>query len=371
MEYFFIYSAGGGAGDWNGLKRVWRNRMSPILKKRILLKFGDVYYNHASSSNLIKSKLWRNVTNMRTWISENVNDEYVQNHSIILLDSGTSKIVNYIVTNHENFTVEQVIEKFRELIQEKNIMKKYVDIILSSNIQEAVTFDVPNPFKIRTQSQNTRTNVFDKTDSHILIQTSAELANETYHLLRNDQKRILTTINGQWSDKELDFFFSLLDYRPNKLAIGGLTRSYGEILNITRRLNRKLVFENYEKIHFLGCGGLKIASRIKEAIGNSDAYSVDNSTSWNRAIDGNTSGTAHSGYFDYTSKIMIRIKPSTRDKILSLHKNSENPFFSLGQMREIIDNILAHQSNNSSKKTYEARASLAIHNHDVFRVNSN
>ena len=27
MKFYFIYSAGGGAGDWNGVKRVWAESM--------------------------------------------------------------------------------------------------------------------------------------------------------------------------------------------------------------------------------------------------------------------------------------------------------------------------------------------------------
>ena len=370
MEYFFIYSAGGGAGDWNGLKRVWANRMSPMLKHRILLKFGDVYYNHASINNLIKPKLWNNITNMRTWISESVNDNSVNTDSIILLDSGTSKIINYISTQHEEYNVEQVVQKFKDLISENNIMQKYVDIIIASNIQEAVTFDAPNPFKIRTQSQNTRTIIFSEHDNHLLIQTSAELSNHMFHLLEDNQERILTTINGLWSNEEIDLFLSLLDYEPNKLAIGGLTRAYAEMTSIMNRLNEKLIFSNYERIHFLGCGGLKIASRIKESIGNNEVYSVDNSTSWNRAIDGNTAGTSQSGYFDYTTKKMTRIKPTTRAEIIRLHQNAINPFFSVEEMTKIIDSILQHQAHNSSEETYESRALLAIHNHNVFRINA-
>ena len=37
MKYYFIYSAGGGAGDWNGVKRVWNNYMPTCLKSNILL----------------------------------------------------------------------------------------------------------------------------------------------------------------------------------------------------------------------------------------------------------------------------------------------------------------------------------------------
>lgn len=37
MKFYFIYSAGGGAGDWNGVKRVWAESMPHHLKSRILL----------------------------------------------------------------------------------------------------------------------------------------------------------------------------------------------------------------------------------------------------------------------------------------------------------------------------------------------
>lgn len=43
MRFYFIYSAGGGAGDWNGVKRVWNDWMPEYMKSRILLKFGDVF----------------------------------------------------------------------------------------------------------------------------------------------------------------------------------------------------------------------------------------------------------------------------------------------------------------------------------------
>lgn len=370
MKYFFIYSAGGGAGDWNGLKRVWKKRMPHVLKKRLLLKFGDVFYNHASSPNLIKPQLWSIVSDMRKWVCENVHDDFVQNQSIILLDSGTSKIINHIMTNHEGYSVEQVIERFKGLIRENSIMQKYVEIIKNSDVQEAVTFDTPNPFKIRTQTQNTRTNVFNSQNNVLLIRTSAEFVNQMFHLMGESQDKILTTINGLWTNDEIDLFFSLLDYTPNKLAIGGLTRTSSEISKIMQRLDKKLNFQDYERVHFLGCGGIEITSGIKDNIQNDDYLSVDNSTPWNRAIDGNTCGSSQSGYFDYISKRLFRINPSNKAQIFLVHTNAPNPIFSLDEMKDIINKILTHQSNHSSQETYEARALLAIHNHDVFRVNA-
>ena len=52
MKYYFIYSAGGGAGDWNGIKRVWKEDMPEKLKSNILLKFGDIFFNHKSSTSI-------------------------------------------------------------------------------------------------------------------------------------------------------------------------------------------------------------------------------------------------------------------------------------------------------------------------------
>jgi len=370
MKYFFIYSAGGGAGDWNGLKRVWKEKMPERLKKRVLLKFGDVFYNHSPISSLIKPVLWSRISNMRQWLQENVNDSYIHNESIILLDSGTSKIVNYITTNHEDYSVQEIVKKFVELIEKNKIIQKYVNIINNSNIQEAVTLDIPNPFKIRTQSKNTRTRVFNNHNSHILIKVSANLTNQMFRLLGDNQEKILTTINGLWSDKEIDLFFSLLDYKPDKLAIGGLTRTLGSISEILKRLDKKLNLHSYKRVHFLGCGGLKISAKIKEIIKNNKSFSVDNSTSWNRAIDGNTSGSSQSGYFDYASKRMFRVKLQSINQILNLHSQAKNPIFNLKEMKDILDKILQHQSNKSSLETYEARALLAIHNHDVFRLNA-
>ena len=137
-----------------------------------------------------------------------------------------------------------------------------------------------------------------------------------------------------------------------------------------QRLNNKLSLNSVERVHFLGCGGLKLASKIKQATRNGSNFSVDNSTPWNRSIDGNTSGTAQSGYFDYTTKEMVRINPDTVSQIIQSHSNANNPLFSVAEMRRIIAKILEHQSHQSNHSTYEARASLAIHNHDVFRRNA-
>lgn len=369
MDYFFIYSAGGGGGEWNGLKRVWKDKMPEVLKSNVLLKFGDVFFNHASLTRLIKPQLWNEIHNLRKWVSEAVQDEFVNEKTTLFLDSGTAKVVNQIKTNEPNITPNQLAETFQTLFTENYVLDKYVDIIQNSNINYAVTFDIPNPFKIRTQSTDTRTNIFDATHSPLMIEISANYANELYKKLGKNQKRILTIINGLWNQEEIKLFFRRLNYKPNKLAIGGLTREgrFGEIL---QNLKHFIDFSSYEKVHFLGCGGLKNVSAIKKIQLNFPNFSVDNSTAWNRAIDGNTSGTAQSGYFDYVSKKLIRIKPDTKNEILKLHSKFANPLFSLSEMEEILKKAIQHQSGKSNHSTYDARALLALHNTDVFRVNA-
>lgn len=370
MEYFFIYSAGGGAGDWNGLKRVWKTEMPPHLKRRVLLKFGDIFFNHTPIANLVKPTLWRNINNLRTWLYDGVNDKFVYSRSILLLDSGTSKIVNHIKHHYPTLSSNRIIDKFHSLVAEHKIIEKYVDIIQDSNIQEAVTFDIPNPFKIRTQSIETITKIFSKKHHKKLIQSCAHFSNHLYDLLGCSQERLLTTINGLWNDEDLKLFLSLLKYQPNKLAIGGLTRVGPRPLKETLiRLNALMNLPEFKRVHLLGCGGIKNVNAVKELDINLNRFSVDNSTPWNRAIDGNTKGTKASGYFDYNRNELHRISSLTLQEILKLHSRTKNPLFSVNKMRAILSSILNHQNSNPSDKTYEARALLAIHNHHVFRRN--
>ena len=93
MRFYFIYSAGGGAGDWNGVKRVWNDWMPEYMKSRILLKFGDVFLEHASGTRFIRPQRWRNISNLREWLFDNVRDEFVYSHDCnILLDSGLLRL---------------------------------------------------------------------------------------------------------------------------------------------------------------------------------------------------------------------------------------------------------------------------------------
>lgn len=374
MRYFFIYSAGGGAGDWNGVKRVWNSSMPVMLKSNILLKFGDVFFNHSpqkASTPLVKPRVWNQVTNMRQWISSAVNDSFVQNTSNILLDSGTSKIVNYIVTLNPNFSETQIINEFLRLVSTQGILQKYVNIIRTSNINEAVTFDLPNPFKVRTQSTNTRTNVFSGASSARLIAESANYCNQIYALLGNSQQKMLTTISGQWTAAEINRFNSLLNYSPDKIAVGALTRANSrDFTTALQTIDSIYNFSALSRVHFLGCGGIDNVDLIKAAGFNLDHISVDNSTPYNRAIDGNTQGTSQSGYFDYSNYSMNRISPASIQNILLLHSQYPNAHFSLDEMTTILNGILNHQNNSPGPSTYDDRAKLVIHNNDVFRKNS-
>ena len=71
MKFFFVYSSGGGAGDWNAIDRIWLNHMPQYFKDNLLIKFGDIFFNHRSSRSLIKPQYWANVDNARDWLIKN------------------------------------------------------------------------------------------------------------------------------------------------------------------------------------------------------------------------------------------------------------------------------------------------------------
>ena len=73
-----------------------------------------------------------------------------------MLDSGTAKAVNLIAHHNPTTDCEKLIETFNQVFEENNIFEKYVDIVCDSDIDSAVTFDIPNPFKIRSQNGNAR-----------------------------------------------------------------------------------------------------------------------------------------------------------------------------------------------------------------------
>ena len=67
----------------------------------------------------------------------------------------------------------------------------------------------------------------------------------------------MTTINGNWSLDEFKLFFELLDYNPKNLAIGGLSGASASNLSEVIPKLKELSLHKYQKVHFLGCGGLK------------------------------------------------------------------------------------------------------------------
>ncbi|MDU6483039.1 MAG: hypothetical protein E6538_13670 [Paeniclostridium sordellii] len=185
MNYYFIYSAGGGAGDWNGVKRVWKSSMPEEIKSSILLKFGDIYFNHVSSKSIIRPMRWNSISNLRNWLFDATGDNFVLSKSNILLDSGSAKIVGWLAHHNKNISCNEVISLFDNVIKDGDILNKYVDIIIDSNITNAITFDIPNPFKIRSQNGNTRLNILDDDNNPALIKASAKYANKIYDLLKS------------------------------------------------------------------------------------------------------------------------------------------------------------------------------------------
>ncbi|MCH5165009.1 MAG: hypothetical protein J1G01_01240 [Clostridiales bacterium] len=366
MKYYFIYSAGGGAGDWNGVKRIWNDCMPIAIKSNILLKFGDVFLNHAAPTTPCRPRRWNDITNLREWLYEATADEYTLNEANILLDSGSAKLVNFIAHNNPQISNDDLIVEFDNILNRYQIIEKYIDIIATSNINGAVTFDIPNPFKIRSQNGNARLNILTQTDRQRLIELSANYSNRIYHVLNNSSERLYTIINGEWSLDEVNIFLSLLDYRPRNFAIGGVSSAdestFIECINTLAQAQL-----NYEHIHFLGCGGLKKVAILRNTVFDNERTSVDCSTPINRSIDGNVSGTAQSCYYSYQNQELIRIKPETRNRILQLHAAVENPLFDLNEMTNIIDTVLRHQNHQSNEETYNGRAKLLIHNTDVYK----
>ena len=378
MKFYFIYSAGGGAGDWNGVKRVWRDYMPKYIKSRILLKFGDVFFEHASGNRFIRPKRWRNISNLREWLFDSVGDEFVLSKDCnILLDSGTAKAVNLIAHHNPYTNCNELIDCFNRTFEENNIFGKYISVVCDSEIDSAVTFDIPNPFKIRSQNGNARLNILDKESNNKLIELSAAYSNIIYDGLKDVKGKkyadsvITTIINGTWNKHEIDLFLSKLEYSPDKIAIGALSSTSINVA-ILRGCLDNLAYFNFQQatqLHFLGCGGFNKANIIKEYGFDGDNVSVDCSTFINCSIDGNTCGTAESGYYDYISKNLIRINPDTKNKILKMHSRIQNPLYTCDELEEILDGILRHQSRNSSKETYNARAKLIFHDADVYRYN--
>lgn len=374
MKYYFIYSAGGGAGDWNGVKRVFKSSMPDNIQSNILLKFGDIFLSHASVDKPTCFGRWNNIIQLRDWLFKATNDRRVYN-SNILLDSGTAKLVSWINFHKPSISCPQLVEEFDRLVDKYKILDKYISIVADSNISSAVTFDIPNPFKIRSQSSNTRLNILDDNSNDLLIAASAKYSNRIYNGLKatigNRVDCVLRTIiNGTWTAEEIADYLSKLDYTPKHIAIGGLSSVHAKEFATYMPTLISTLGNKYDSIHFLGCGGLKKVKILKDYGFNISENSIDCSTVINRTIDGNVSGTSQSCYYVYSTCEQIRIKPETKEDILAKHRSADTPLFSIEQMTEIINKVLEHQNHNSSSDTYNARAKLLIHNTDVFRRNA-
>jgi hypothetical protein len=374
MKFFFVYSSGGGAGDWNAIDRIWLNHMPQYFKDNLLIKFGDIFFNHRSSRSLIKPQYWANVDNARDWLIKNTNDSSLAYTKNLLLDVGTSKIVSFITHHFPDASGQEIISRFDQLLDQYNILDKYCSVVLNSNIENAVTFDIPNLFKVRTQAGNVSRNLFSEPGCReLLITASAKYANYTYKNVNKESHRLMTILCAQWSDDDILKYLDSLEYTPSKIAIGGLTDySVSEFEEMLIRIDKLINLTQFERVHFLGSGGIRKTNIIQGALGNVASYSVDNTTAYNRAIDGNVAGTSQSGYYDYLTKDLIRITPQNRSIIIDKHKQvpSEIAHFSVDEITEIVDSILTHQSGNSSHQTYDNRAKLIIHNFDVYRYNA-
>lgn len=377
MKYYFIYSAGGGAGDWNGIKRVWKEDMPEKLKSNILLKFGDIFFNHKSSTSILRKQRWNNITNIREWLYENVKDEYVLNNSDIILDSGTAKIVSFIDHNYNlgSLDTEQIIEHFINIIDNNAVLEKYADIIVKSKIDLAVCFDIPDPFKVRSNNEvvERRRNILDKDKEIELMDVSVLYTNKLYNILKEktDEKSavdvLMPIVNGQWNKEQFDRFLSKLEFIPKNIAIGGISGSGYKIDNL--KLN-EFELERFKRVHFLGCGGLSKTKDFKQTF-DGDEYSVDVSTPINRAIDGATSGKSFSGIYSYNDFEFYRINEHTKNEIINdYEKWKGDKIFSLEEFKSIMNSILKHQSGKSNEETYNNRARLIILNSDVFRYNA-
>ncbi|MCI5619258.1 MAG: hypothetical protein MR330_04970 [Rikenellaceae bacterium] len=372
MNYYFVYSSGGGAGDWGGVDRVFRQSMPEYFKNHILLKFGDIFFNHRSSTSIIKPKMWREISDAKAWIIGNTNDDSIRAYEDMILDVGTTKIVSYITSDDADISARQLIARFDRILEDEGVLDKFCDIIETSGINNAVTFDIPNLFKVRSQIGSVSRDLFTEGNcKDDLIDACARYANYIYHKLHGQEEKLLTIVNLCWSKADVNNYLDKLDYTPSKLGVGGAAfYSYDNMGAALQQMDSVLDFSHYDRVHFLGCGGMRRSAIIKEYVGNSNTFSVDNTTPYNRGIDGSTDGRTQSGYFDYVSGEMIRISPLTKNEILRLHRISVErgiAHFGLEEMEEIISGVLQHQSKLSNQYTYECRAKLIIHNFHVFK----
>jgi hypothetical protein len=371
MDYYFIYSGGGGAGDWNGLKRVWKSRMPVVLKSRVLLKFGDIFFNHAKNKKLIRPGRWKQIKSVRKWLADSVDDDYINEQTTLFLDSGTAKVVNQIKTGNSNISPERLVETFQKMFVNNNVLERYIETIKQSNVDYAVTFDIPNPFKRRASVESKELNIFGKEHHSSMVELCAEYANDAYKYLDRNQNQLFTVINGFWEKVDLELFFQKLNYYPDKIAVGGLSGTREKkYIDALLKLSEIIDFNSFEKVHFLGCGGIEKVKAMKKNELNFPHFSVDCATAINRSFENKIDGTKQVEYYDYTSKAHPKVTKENLPILLGMHKKAKNPLFTLSEIKKILLKIIEHQSGSSSHSTYEAKASLYIHNSDVFRVNA-
>ena len=366
MDYYLIYSAGGGGGEWNGLQRIWKTRVKEELKSHILMKFGDIFFNHENvGKTLNKPVLWNNLNDTRQWIYDDTNDEYVLKSSNIILDSGTAKAVSWIASHYSELEAHHFILRFDEIAEECGLLEKYVKVVNASKIDLAVTLDIPNPFKVRASS-NTSLNLIETDDNMPFIEVMAKYANKLYKMLDGDKKdRLLTIINGQWTKEEFNVFIEKLDYSPKNIAVGALSALRGRTFTEAIKEINKFNLCQFDRVHFLGCGGMEKVKILKENGYGDTKFSVDCSTPINRSF-----ADRISKYYIYGSNKKIEVSESSKTEILKLNEKATNPYYSQQQLTKILDLVINHQNGEHTPETFDARAMLMLHNSDVFRQNA-
>lgn len=126
MDFYFVYSSGGGAGDWNAIDRVFKDSMPEYFKDHILLKFGDIFFNHRSLKSLIKPRNWQSVDNAKSWLINNTQDESIMSKQNMIMDVGTTKIVSYLTSSDANISALQLIARFKRIMDDEEILKNIV-----------------------------------------------------------------------------------------------------------------------------------------------------------------------------------------------------------------------------------------------------
>lgn len=364
MKYYFIYSAGGGGGEWDALERVWSESVQESLKSNILMKFGDIFINHRSNSeNLIRPRRWEDINNIRQWMADNTGDNYINGGANILLDSGSAKIVSWITDKFPNLSSDEIIDKFNCVYDANNIYEKYASIINNSNVNYAVSFDIPNPFKVRSRGADNRLTVLERTEAFKFVDITAKYANDMHQVVGD---KLMTTINGLWTPEELDEFLDKLEYTPTSYAVGGMSSLRGRAFESCVVSLKETECLDEVRTHFLGCAGIDKVRRLKQAgFSSDDLYSADCSTPINRSFSDRISN-----YYFYDDGTMIKILNETKDEILARHSASESPYFDEEELKDILLLIIRHQEGAHDRTTFEARAKIMLHNSDVFRRNA-